>query len=100
MGNQRWWIQTADDVLGPISPERLQQLAANRAIGPDTLISKDGTRWLPARKVRGLLPDPARSQWSPLSPPPKQDPNIAAPASRQVRDTPESQQNPSAVDLH
>ncbi|MDX1966513.1 MAG: DUF4339 domain-containing protein [Planctomycetaceae bacterium] len=61
MANRSWWVQTENQILGPISSARLRQLAAHRTIDPDTLISHDQVHWLPARKLRGLFPETGES---------------------------------------
>lgn len=68
MANRSWWVQTENQILGPMPPARLRQLAAHRTIDPDTLISHDQVHWLPARKLRGLFPETGESAASSPAP--------------------------------
>jgi hypothetical protein len=100
MANQHCWIKTADKVCGPFAPTSLRQFAANGSIDPDTLISLDGIKWVPAGKARGLFPDLELVRGSSAPPPPRQDPDSAKRASHDVRYKEKSQPRPSGVDLN
>ena len=95
MASQDWWIQTTDEVLGPMPPARLRQLAADRLLHPDTLISQDRTRWVQAGKIRGLFPDPAGA---PAPPPPERAPDSAIRPARPAPAKREAPQGRSAVE--
>jgi hypothetical protein len=74
-----------------MSAARLRELAASRAIHPDTPISQDGTNWVPASKARGLF-------LTSFAPAPLQEaPASAREAAQPPRDEPGRQQGPSPV---
>jgi TM2 domain-containing membrane protein YozV len=54
-----WYYSQDGERHGPISTDQLKDLAAAGKIGPDNLVWKDGMEnWLPAGKVKNLLPTP------------------------------------------
>jgi hypothetical protein len=75
------WHYTKDGQrFGPVSGQQLKELAATGQLGPDDLVWKEGMKqWLPASKVKGLLPGPGATttQDKPgtLVKPPKQEPS-------------------------
>ncbi len=57
MAQPHWWVQSDGKILGPLTAARIRQLAVERKIAPSTMISRDGSQWMPAAKVRGLFPE-------------------------------------------
>lgn len=57
MANQAWWIKANGRVDGPHTSRELKLLAKDGTVLADTLVSLDQKQWLPACKVKGLLPD-------------------------------------------
>ncbi|QDT08762.1 suppressor of fused domain protein [Planctomycetes bacterium K23_9] len=52
--NNRWFIQTKNGVLGPVSVNRLNRMARDGRIQPCVAVSKDKVRWIKAKRVRGV----------------------------------------------
>ena len=51
----RWYVIIADVEDGPISSERLKEMAANGVITPDSMIRNESkTEWSQAKNVKGL----------------------------------------------
>ena len=51
---QQYWIKSGEKVRGPFTGWQLMQLASTNRLKPDYLVSKDQTKWIPARKIKGL----------------------------------------------
>lgn len=51
---QRIWVRFPGGQAGPFSPGQVRQLAQVGQIGPDTPVSADQHKWVPAARVRGL----------------------------------------------
>ncbi len=49
------WVRLHDETIGPVSAAEIRELARIGRIGPDTSVSADGQRWLPASKIKGLV---------------------------------------------
>lgn len=52
--HSRWHVRIDGETFGPLSSAELRDLAGRGGISPATPVSKDGVRWVPAGKVRGL----------------------------------------------
>ena len=53
----QWYYKQNNEQHGPVSTEQLKQLASRGQIQPTDLICKQGTdQWIPAGRVKGLLP--------------------------------------------
>ncbi len=57
--SKQWYFQTMGAEIGPISPAEMMDKVKRGLIQPDTLVRNgpDG-KWLPADRVKGLLPKP------------------------------------------
>lgn len=53
MPNQ-WYVRTSKADRGPYSTAKLRKLADGGKIKPETLVGRDGKKWIEAGKVRGL----------------------------------------------
>jgi len=55
-----WFVQADGESLGPLAPPDLRRLVQEGRVGPETLVrlGADG-KWVPAGRVRGLLPEAA-----------------------------------------
>ena len=54
--NTQWHFQKNGQTVGPLSSAKFKQLAQQGEIQPETLVWKEGLeKWVPARKVQGLL---------------------------------------------
>jgi len=54
---EQWCYKQNNEQHGPVSSEQLKQLASRGQIQPTDLICKQGTdQWIPAGRVKGLLP--------------------------------------------
>jgi TM2 domain-containing membrane protein YozV len=52
-----WYYSHDGERHGPVSTDELKELAAGGKLGPDDLVWKDGMdNWIPAGKVKNLLP--------------------------------------------
>ncbi|MDX1631504.1 MAG: DUF4339 domain-containing protein [Thermoanaerobaculia bacterium] len=66
MAEDQWYYYKEDERHGPVSFERLQELAESGGLDADDLVSRPGmAEWVPAREVEDLFPAGA-----PLPPPP------------------------------
>lgn len=52
--NQQWYVRTSKADRGPYSNEKLRRLAEAGKVKPDTLVSRDGEKWIKAEQIRGL----------------------------------------------
>jgi hypothetical protein len=54
---KNWWYLKGENRFGPFSPSELRELAKNGEIIGTDLLWKDGLQdWIPATKVKGLIP--------------------------------------------
>jgi antitoxin component YwqK of YwqJK toxin-antitoxin module len=68
MANEWYYVKNGQR-CGPVSGQQLKELAAKGGIGPDDLVWKEGmSQWLPASKVKGLLPNSSAVTSKPTSP--------------------------------
>jgi hypothetical protein len=87
MANE-WHYTKNGQRFGPVSGQQLKELAAKGGIGPDDLVWKEGMpQWVPASKIKGLLPSSAPNATEPPPVPPVVDtaetqPPAQAPASK------------------
>ncbi len=51
----QWFIQSADDVLGPFSPSEVLEKVRRGTVTPETRLRKDGSAWFPAAEIGGLF---------------------------------------------
>ncbi len=66
--SSQWHYSKGGEQLGPVSSERLRELAASGGLLPADLVWKEGLpEWRPASTLKGLFPD---SQAKPAGPPP------------------------------
>jgi hypothetical protein len=69
-----WYYSKDDQQLGPVSAEKLNELAVSGDVAPSTLVWKDGMPdWIPASEVKGLLPEVASKPKPPPLPSAKSD---------------------------
>ena len=73
MAAHEWWFKADGMTIGPVSSQRLRELALSGRIGPEAEVSVDNARWVSAAKVRGLLP-PADPVTRPPTHPPVERP--------------------------
>jgi hypothetical protein len=99
MAKQQWWIQIDGLAFGPMAAERLREMATEGAIDPDTLVSRDSTTWLAARKVRGLFQDPVTTPPPGAQRPSREDQGTAPGSPKTERDHSENQRGSSGADL-
>lgn len=74
MSEQKLWIRFGEAVTGPFSASQARQLAEVGEITPETPVSADEKKWMPASKFRGLSFSVAER------PAGRQDPATSAPA--------------------
>lgn len=62
MSSIEWYYARGDQQSGPVSPQELKRMASAGEIAPEDLVWREGMDdWSPARTVRGLFDDAARS---------------------------------------
>jgi formylglycine-generating enzyme len=66
MTHDAWWVRVDGRVDGPKTSLELRQLIRESKLAPDTPISPDQQKWLPAAKVRGLFPSSAPDRAGPI----------------------------------
>ena len=73
-----WHYSVSGNRTGPVSSDRLRELAASGALGPDDLVWREGMAdWRPARALKGLFPaSPAK----PTAPPQLNDRRLVPPS--------------------
>lgn len=77
-----WYYLRNDRQVGPVSGQRLRQLAESGELLPADQVWKEGMEeWLPASRISGLFPASAPA------PPPPPPPGEAAPQARPARST-------------
>ena len=54
MSMKQWFIQSGDEVVGPLSSRELRLLAAAGGLSAETLVSVDRQHWVHAEEVPGL----------------------------------------------
>lgn len=54
---QQWYARTPDGLVGPFSSTEVRRRAADGEITPETHVSPDQKRWVPASRVKGLFPE-------------------------------------------
>jgi len=60
MAVQQWFVEENGIRIGPLSPRELRALVAAGRVGPQTRICHDlMTEYVPARRIKGLLPAPS-----------------------------------------
>ena len=60
MAVQQWFVEENGIRLGPMSPKELRALVAAGRVGPETRLCHDlMTEYVPARRIKGLLPPSA-----------------------------------------
>lgn len=50
-----WFVQRADEVVGPLRPAELLNLVRSGSVKPETKIRKDDSAWFDAGQVGGLF---------------------------------------------
>jgi GYF domain 2 len=50
----QYWLMRGNIVVGPVSADRVRQLAAEGQLQPEHLITRDRCRWVSAARVKGL----------------------------------------------
>ena len=64
-----WYFTKNGQRHGPITSQQLKELAAKGELGPADLVWKEGMpQWVPASKVKGLMPSSAAVTSKPTSP--------------------------------
>lgn len=64
-----WFYSKAGKRFGPVSGQQLKELAAKGQLDPADLVWKEGmAQWLPASKIKGLLPSSSAVMNKPASP--------------------------------
>ena len=53
-GDDKWFVLTKHDVVGPLSARRLRKLARRGKLLPDVAVTQDGEKWVKAKRVKGL----------------------------------------------
>jgi hypothetical protein len=86
----KWYYTKDGQRQGPVTSERLKELAANGQLSPTDLVWKEGTsQWVEAQQVKGLFPE------KPIAPPPAPPPLPVGPPA--IPTTPSGMQAPPAV---
>ena len=54
----QWKIKKNDQTYGPYTGRQIKQLVVDGKIKPETLLSKDGSKWIAAKNIKGILQQP------------------------------------------
>ena len=51
-----WYCKVFGEVLGPMSSQKLLEMAQTQKLQPKDLVRRDDSKWVPANMVKGLFP--------------------------------------------
>ena len=51
----QWKINQNDQTYGPYTGRQIKQLVSDGKVKPETLLSKDGSKWIAAKNIKGVL---------------------------------------------
>ena len=71
MSTSTWYVRLGDQVLGPISDADLRDRAVQGSVTAQTPVSSDGTNWMEAAAVTGIVFTPSLPPMAPPSLPPE-----------------------------